>query len=98
MTISSSGVMFNGSNGSIIVTLPSPQVIVANIVGISTSSNTINLTVFQSGGVESLSSLTDVQANTAQDGYVLAVNTHGTANTSDDTYYFEPENLDGGGF
>ena len=63
------------------------------------SVNTVNLTVLSGGGyLDELKNLADVQSSNVENGYVLTVNTHGTANTTDDTYYFGPETFDGGNF
>jgi hypothetical protein len=101
-TFANAGIVLNGSNGTIVVTTNPPSVLISNVVNIPNQTNATNLTVIagigQGGSDDYLKTLRDVQANTVQDGYVLTVNTHGTANTADDTYIFEPEKFDGGNF
>ena len=87
-------------NGSVItITMTTAANVSANVQG--ASANMINIAVLEKGGANSLKSLSDVLANTAQSGYVLTVNTNGTSNTSDDTYYFNnptSSSVDGGSF
>jgi hypothetical protein len=101
-TFANAGLVLNGSNGTIVVTTNPPSVLASNVINSSNQSNLINLTVIAGVGNgpddDYLKTLRDVQANTVQDGYVLTVNTHGTANTADDTYVFSPEKFDGGNF
>jgi hypothetical protein len=101
-TLINSGSIFNNANGSIVVTLPSTPSLVINTYALTanTPANLVNIVVMSGGGGSSkLRNLTDVVgANTAQDGYVLQYDTHGTANTADDTFDVVPNNLDGGAF
>lgn len=97
-----SGSLFNNANGSITVTLPTPPVLSVNTSSLTPAAgaNLINITVLNGGGgANELKDLKDiVGANSGVDGYVLQIDTHGTANTADDTYDFVPNNMDGGNF
>lgn len=96
-----SGSIFNNTNGSISVTLPTAPSLVVNTSAIhaATPANLVNITVLSGVGANQLKQLTDVVgANTAHDGYILQYDTHGTANTADDTFDIVPNNLDGGSF
>ena len=101
-TLINTGSVFNNANGTITVTLPSTSSLIVNTAQLtaSTPANLVNITVLAGGGTTSeLKHLKDVVgANTGIDGYVLQIDTHGTANTADDTYDFVPNNLDGGAF
>jgi hypothetical protein len=96
------GSIFNNANGSITVTLPTTSSLSVNTSALTanTPANSINITVLSgASGVNELKELLDVVgATSGNDGYVLQLDTNGTANTADDTYVFVPNNLDGGGF
>jgi hypothetical protein len=88
LTLVNSGSIFNNANGTVTLTLPT-----------SPSINMVVLSGGAGGGSSQLKQLLDVVgANTAANGYVLQYDTHGTANTADDTFDVVPNNLDGGGF
>lgn len=102
-TLTNSGSIFNNANGTIVVTLPDTPTLSVNtaVLTSNTSANLVNVTVLSgaASGVNELKDLKDVVgANSGQDGYVLVLDTKGTANTADDTYDFVPNNLDGGDF
>lgn len=100
-TLINSGFLFNNGNGSITVTLPTTPSLSINTAALTANaqSNLINITVLAGGGAEELKGLRDVVgANTGADGYILELDTRGTANTADDTFNVVPNNLDGGGF
>ena len=101
-TLINSGSLFNNANGTVTVTLPTTATLVVNTAALTshTPANLVNITVISGGGGSSkLRDLKDiVGANTAQDGYTLQYDTHGTANTADDTFDVVPNNLDGGDF
>lgn len=90
-TLINTGSIFGNANGTITVVLPTAGFLdVAVIVGETTGT-----------GASQLKQLTDVVgADSGANGYILAIDTHGTANTADDTYDFiaNNPNLDGGDF
>ena len=96
------GSLFNNANGTITITLPTASSLSVNTSALSPNahSNLVNITVLAGGfGPTELKQLKDiVGANSGMDGYVLQIDTKGTANTADDTYDFVPNNLDGGDF
>lgn len=99
-TLINTGALFTNANGSITVTLPTTPSLFINTAALTANAQTnlINITVL-SGGSSELKGLKDVVgANTAQDGYTLQYDTHGTADRGDDTFDVVPNNLDGGGF
>jgi hypothetical protein len=99
-TLINSGTLFNNANGSISFTLPTVPSLFINTAALTANAqaNLINITVL-SGGPNKLRDLDDVVvSNTATDGYVLQLDTQGTATTADDTFEVVPNNLDGGGF
>lgn len=98
-----SGSIFSNANGSITVTLPTAPTLIVNTAALAGNAhaNLVNM-VIGGGvgpGVQQLKQLSDVVgANSGNDGYILQVDTQGTANTADDTYDFVANNLDGGDF
>lgn len=102
-TLTNSGSIFNNANGTIVVTLPTTPTISVNTSALTsnTPANAINISVLSGagGGANELKDLKDViGAKSGQDGYILVLDTHGTANTADDTYDFVKNDLDGGSF
>jgi hypothetical protein len=101
-TLINTGSVFNNANGSITVTLPGTSQLVVNTAALTANAhaNLVNITVLAGGGGASqLKQLTDVVgANSGANGYILQINTQGTANTADDTFDFVPMSLDSGEF
>lgn len=96
-----SGSVFNNANGSIVVSLPTASSLSVNTAALTanTPANLVHMTVLTGAGDVALKQLTDVVgANAGIDGYILTIDTQGTANTADDTYDFVANNLDGGDF
>ena len=100
-TLINTGSIFSNANGAITVTLPATSQLTINTAALTanTPANLVNITVLSGGGTNQLKQLLDVvNANSGANGLVLQIDTHGTANTADDTYDFVPNNLDGGDF
>ena len=104
-TLTNSGSIFNNANGTIVVTLPDTPTLSVNtaVLTSNTSANLVNITVLSGAGANTganeLKDLKDViGAKSGQEGYILVLDTHGTANTADDTYDFVKNDLDGGSF
>ena len=102
-TLTNSGSIFNNANGTIVVTLPNTPTLSVNTSALTTNTmaNLVNITVLSGAGAgaNELKDLKDVVgANSGQEGYVLVLDTHGTANTADDTFDFVKNDLDGGSF
>lgn len=99
-----SGSVFNNANGSLTVTFPTSPTLTVNTSALTPNaqSNLVNITVLAGAGgsgANELKELLDVVgANSGSNGYVLVLDTHGTANTADDTFDFVPNNMDGGSF
>lgn len=102
--LTNTGSLFSNANGTITVVLPEVSTLTVNTTALANNapSNLVNITVLAgpgSGGTNQLKDLVDVVgANSGQDGYVLTIDTKGTANTADDTYDFVQNNMDGGSF
>lgn len=104
--LTNTGSLFSNANGTITIVLPEASTLTVNTSALANNApaNLVNITVLAgagggNGAVNELKDLVDVVgANAGVDGYVLTIDTKGTANTADDTYDFVPNNMDGGSF
>ena len=92
MTITNSGVLFDNSNGSIIVTLPTSGLIIANTSALTNTTPKVLTNLVVIGGKNKFSELIDVVTTGEEDGDTVVYN------QANNTYDIQPLSLDSGTF